>query len=467
MNMSQILDRARALIVTAGLAVVACLGAGQAAYAADFKIDPKMQMQGMTDAPALITSAGVTCDPANAYLFAGDTTYTDDAGKQTKAKLYEIACKAGPGFLIVKTPDGVAHNPFTCMVAINAQKTKPGTPTCVLPENAPTYKWLQPIAEKYIPGCQVSDAKYVGSTKTDPLVDRYEVACGTAAGGIVDYPQFKSTAPIEYHNCLVFDGQHSACTLTTKAQMTAQMTPLAAKAEANCQVSGVRFMGVGKETQAIYYEFGCSNQVGFVVETKADGSFNREVPCSAATGLGGCTLTPATAISAGANANYTALLKTAGKTCNVSDFNVAGSQDSTHRDYVEFKCPEQPFGLIGLVPQPGTKSDVVVSDCFLDQVRHKLCTLTTAAQLQGQIDKLVKAAEPGKNCDVKEVRYIGEAETPEDGVIVEIACVNKRGYIGVVSPDRTKLIGADPCRLAAAHQDSQKCTIPENGTYAE
>ena len=464
MNMSHILDRARALIVTAGMAVVACLGAGQAAYAADFKMDPKMQMQGMTDAPAIITASGITCDPASAYV-RGDTTVTDN-GQQLKGKLYEIACKAGPGFLITKTPDGATHQPFTCLLAAKVQKGKADSILCVLPENTPAYKWLQPIAQKFLPDCQISDARLLGSTTGDNPIDRYEVACGAAPGGIIDYPQFKSTAPVEYHNCLMVDGGKSACTLTTKAQMAVQMAPLAAKADPKCQVTGARFVGVAKESQATYYEFGCSNEIGFVVQTAGDGSFVREVPCSAAGGLGGCTLTSATTIAAGANAGYTALLKTAGKTCNVSDYNIVGSQDSTHRDYVEFKCPEQPWGLIGFVPQAGTQSDVSVTDCFMDQVRHKSCTLTTVDQLKAQIDKLIKAAEPTKGCDTKDVRYIGEAESPEGALIVEVACVNKRGYIGVINPERTK-IDADPCRLAAAHHDAQKCTIPENGTYAE
>ena len=465
MNMSQILDRARALIVTAGMAVVACLGAGQAAYAADFKMDPKMQIQGTTDAPGIITASGITCDPANAYL-RGDTTVTDN-GQQLKGKLYEIACKAGPGFLITKTPDGATHQPFTCVLAAKVQKGKADSILCMLPENTPPYKWLQPIAEKYLPGCQLSDVRLMGSTTGDAPIDRYEVACGASGGGIIDYPSFKSNAPVGYHNCLMVDATKSACTLTTKEQMSAQMAPLAAKADPKCQVSAARFVGVGKETQATYYEFGCSNQIGFMVEVKGDGTFNREVPCSAAAGLGGCTLTATTAISAGANANYSALLKTAGKTCNVSDYNVVGSQDATHRDYVEFKCPEQPWGLIGFVPQPGTQSDVNVTDCFTDQVRHKSCSLTTGAQLQAQLDKLIKVAEPTKGCDVKQVRYIGEAESPEGALIVEIACVNKRGYIGILSPGRDKITDADPCRLAAAHKDAQKCEIPENGTYAE
>jgi len=465
MNMSPILDRARALIVIAGMAIVACLGAGQAAYAADFKADPKLQAQGMADAPALIASAGITCDPANAYV-RGDSGYTDEKGAQVKAKLYEIACKTGPGFLVLKGPDGAAHQPFTCMIAAKIQKTKSDSILCVLPENLPPYKWLQPVAAQFIPNCTVSDARLLGSTTGDKPIDRYEVGCGASAGGIIDYPQFKSTAQPEFHNCILMDGTSSACTLTTKAQISEQMKPLATQADPKCQVSGVRFVGVSKENNLMYYEFGCSNQVGFIVQTDHAGKFSREVPCSAASGLGGCTLSNATAVASDANSGYTNILKASGKPCTVSAYNVVGSQESTHRDYVEFKCPEQPWGLIGFVPQAGSKSDVNVTDCFMDQVRHKSCTLTTGDQLKAQIDKLIKAAEPNKGCDVKEVRYIGEADQPENALIVEVACVNKRGYIGVINPERTK-IEADPCRLAAAHHDAQKCTIPENGTYAE
>ncbi len=464
MNMSHILDRARTLIVTAGLAVVACLGAGQASYAADFKFDAKLQAQGVADAPGIISSAGITCDPANAYQ-RGDTSMTEN-GVAIKGKLYEIACKAGPGFLVTKATDGSVHQPFTCILASKIQKTKADSILCVLPENIPSYKWLQPVAAKFLPNCQLSDARLLGSTTGDKPIDRYEVACGTSPGGIIDYPQFKSAATVEYHNCLLVDGGNSACTLTTKAQMVQQMQPLATAADAKCQVSGVRFVGVAKESQATYYEFGCSNQPGFMVQADGDGKFSREVSCAAAAGLGGCTLTAASAVAADANGGYTATLKAAGKPCTVSAFNLVGSQESTKRDYVEFKCPEQPWGLIGFVPQAGSKSDVNVTDCFMDQVRHKSCTLTTADQLKGQIDKLIKAAEPNKGCDVKEVRYIGEADQPENALIVEIACSNKRGYIGVINPERTK-VEADPCRLAAAHHDAQKCTIPENGTYAE
>ena len=80
---------------------------------------------------------------------------------------------------------------------------------------------------------------------------------------------------------------------------------------------------------------------------------------------------------------------------------------------------------------------------------------------------LIKAAEPTKNCDVSEVRYIGESSAINNGVIAELACKNKRGYIVVANAARTKLELDTPCRIAKAHNDEQQCQIKDNGTYNE
>jgi len=118
------------------------------------------------------------------------------------------------------------------------------------------------------------------------------------------------------------------------------------------------------------------------------------------------------------------------------------------------------------VPQQGSTAGTRVTDCFIDQVGHKGCTFVTTDQLKAQWDVLIKAAEPTKNCDVADVRYIGESQGVENGVIAELACKNKRGYIVVVNGNRTKLEQQTPCRIAKEHKDEQQCTIPGNGTYA-
>ena len=464
MKPSSFIDKAQALVIALGMACVASFGAN-AAQAAPLKIDPKIQAQSMTDAPSIIATAKINCDPSNAYRL-GDTKGLKN-GVETKASLYEIACKAGPGFIITAFSPTDVYQPFTCTLAAKIQKNKADSILCELPENQPHFKWLAPVVQPYLPGCDVSDARVIGSTSAAPLIDRYEVGCKSALGGIIDYPQLGSSAPIEFKPCIQMEGGNSACTFTTKDQMAAAVKPLATAADSKCVVNNTRFVGITKESDGYYYEFGCSNQPGFIALSDLKGAFERVVPCASAAGLGGCSFTDAGTASAGANATFSKQLGDEGIPCTVATYNVLGTQVETKRDYIEFKCPEQPWGVIGFVPQAGSTSFVNVNDCFIDQTKRKLCTYVTPAALMAQLDKLIKLKEPTKGCDVKEVRYIGESSGVDSGVIAELACTNKRGYIVVVQKDRNSIVEDTPCKIAREHKDPEQCTIPGNGTYQE
>ncbi len=460
MNIAKLAGRMRTVVVAAGLAMIASIGAGQA-YAADAKkvVDP------MADAPAIVATAKIACDPTEAKILGG-TEYTKADNTKVKGQIYEIACKAGPGFMLTVVSPTEIYQPFTCTLADKIHKTKTDSVTCSLEGNKPHYKWLNPVVQPYLPGCVVSDARVIGSTSTGALIDRYEVGCGTQMGGIIDYAQLGQTAPTEFKSCLVVEGSNSACQFTTKDQILAVMKPVAAKSDPKCDVNNVRFVGITKESDGFYYEFGCSNQPGFIVLTKLDNTFVRSVPCASAAGLGGCQYTDKGAAAADAKTTYTAALKKGGLTCTVQDYNVIGTQESTKRDYIEFKCAENPWGVIGFVPQADSTSSLSVDDCFIDQTRRKQCTFVTPDQLKAQVDKLIKVAEPTKGCDVSDVRYIGESSGVDKGVIVEVACKNKRGYIGVITADRTKFADTPTaCRIAKAHKDEQQCQIAGNGTF--
>ena len=464
MKISHLADRARCLVLAAGLALVASF-AGNAALAETAKAPAA---NAMADAPTIIATAKVNCDLANASVIGGTDIEAD--GKKIKGTLYEIACKSGPGFIATAVTPTDVRQVFTCTLVAGVKEKQPNAPTCALAENTPNYKWLTPVVQKYASNCVVSNARVMGSTpadSTDPKVDRYEFACGTSAGGVLDYPQLGSDAPVDYKSCLMVADSKLPCTLSTAEQAAAALKPVAAQADADCQVNNTRFVGITKESDGYYYEFGCSNKPGFIVLTGNDNSFTRVVPCASAAGLGGCKFTDAGAAAADANGTYTQQLKAGGFTCTVKDYNVVGTQEQTKRDYIEFKCPEQPFGLIGFVPQPGSQSSLRLNDCFHDQVGQKACTYVTTDMLMAQVDKLIKAAEPTKACDVTQVRYIGESASVDDGVIAEIACANKRGYIVAINADRQGFADkALPCVIARTHKDAdQQCTIPGNGTY--
>jgi len=459
----------RPLVVAAGIASLMGFGT-QAAYAADtpLKIDPKVQAQATADAPSVIAGAHAKCDPTNAYII-GQTELQKD-GKKVKGSLYEIACKTGPGFIATAYSATDIAQAFTCTLADGLKAKQPNAASCMLPENQPSYKWLTPVVQPYLPNCVVNNARILGSTPANsdqPKIDRYEVGCENSVGGIVDYPQFGSDAPVNFITCVVGAGSGFPCQFSSADAITASMKPLAAKADANCQVNNVAFLGVSKDSSGYFYEFGCANQPGFVVQAGTDNSLQREISCAQAAPLGGCKFTDASVAQADAKSDYSKVLKAGGYTCTVSAFNLIGQQESTKRDYIEFTCPEQPWGLVGFVPQPGSPSSLHVKDCFIEQSTRADCTLTTEAQLKAQLDKLIKIKEPGKNCDVSQVRYIGESADQENALIAELACVNKRGYIVVVAPDRNSLLDSTPCKLAKAHGLGQECTIPDNGTYSD
>ncbi|WP_303829177.1 hypothetical protein [Asticcacaulis taihuensis] len=486
-DFKKMVQRAQTLAIALGLAIVASAGS-HPAYAeqkkiefskagkfkvdgvkvdtsAAFKIDPAVQAKSMADIPAIIALAKIDCDPVDAYLM-GPTEFAKDDGTKVKGQLYEVACKTGPGFIITSISPTEVGQAFTCSLAAKLQATRPDSILCVLPENKPHYAWLTPIVQPYLPGCQISDARVIGSTSTEPLIDRYEVGCGAQAGGIIDYAQLGAKAPTEFKSCLVVDGTSSACQFTTKEQTMAVLKPVAAAADKDCQVNNVRFVGVNKENDGMFYEFGCANKPGFIALTKLDNTFERSITCASAAGLGGCKFTDAGVAAADANGTYSALLAKAGFPCTVDDYNVLGTQEQTKRDYVEFKCKEQPWGLIGFVPQPGSTAGVRVNDCFIDQTSRKMCTYVTEPQLRAQIDKLIKVAQPGKDCDVSDVRYIGESDGIEGAVIIEIACSNKRGYIAVIAANRNSIADSTPCKIAKSHNDPVQCTIAGNGTYS-
>lgn len=460
MKLTHLAERVRTLVVAAGFALVASLGSTQA-----FAADAKAKIDPMVDAPLIAAAAKIPCDPSGAKLL-GPTDFAKPDGAKVKANIYEVGCKAGPGFIAIAVSTSDVPQTFTCAAAFEAHKKNPSGVSCTLPENSPPYKWLAAVVQPYIPGCDAANARLIGSSKTEPLIDRYEVGCTGKAGGVIDYPQLGATGSPSFKSCLIMEGA-SACQFTTKEQLSAQMAPLAAKGDAKCQVNNVRFVGVSKDNDSSFYEFGCANQPGFIVQTKSDNTFVKTVPCASAAALGGCTFTDMGVAANGQKGYYTDILKKAGIVCTVSDFNVVGTQESSKRDYVEFKCPEQKWGLIGFVPQPGSTAGTRVTDCFIDQVGHKSCTFVTADQLKAQWDVLIKAAEPTKGCDVADVRYIGESQGVDKGVIAELACKNKRGYIVVVNADRTKLETQTPCRIAKEHKDEQQCTIPGNGTYTD
>lgn len=454
----------KALIVGLVTFTVGAFAAGNSAHAADnaFKFNEKAHQQGITEAPAAVAQAKIPCEIKDAY-FQGEAGIKKD-GKVVKGKIYEVACKDGNGWMITIAPTG-AEPPYNCTQAATYVTFNPNIPKCELEANKPHFGWLNVVAREEIADCEVKNARLVGSFSEGGKRDRYEILCTNNRVTLVDISAEDPNAPKSFRKCITVADSKTPCQYMDAASAINEIKPLAAAADSDCQVNNARVIAPSADGTGVYYEFGCSNKPGFVVFALNNGNYERTISCVGAKPLGGCKYTDSEAAALAEGAHYTQALASAGVKCTVKEMNVIGTQPQTNRSYAEFICDEQPFGVIGFVPNEGSTASVNVGDCFVDQVRRKACTYVTPDKLMAHWNKLLKDEVKTRNCELKEVRYIGEYEEEPDAIIAELACVNKRGFIAILSADRTKILETMTCKSARKDPKAIQCEIPDNGTF--
>ena len=426
---------------------------------------------GMAESPAVVARAGATCTVVDAMATGGGKATID--GKPVDVKTYEVACSEGLGYLLedrgaagAKAFDciQVATNAAAAAAAPAAAPAAPARrgaaaapapaaiPTCALPANANPTASFQPIVTGSGARCTVTNVAFMGYSPASQL-NRYEVACSEGLGYIIDRPL---TGPANSFDCLSADAGGLDCKLTPKAQRTAFIAAIAARANRPCTVADGRFMGASA-SGAQFYEVACGGAQGYVLETK-NGAFVRAFDCLEAAGIGeGCKLTNISAVVEQREGAYLQALRAKGIACNGTEFRLLG-KDSRQRDVVEFTCSDRPTGLVAFIPQAGAPStDITSFDCFEAEGRSLKCQLTTHEQLAARLVPTMAA----KNCDVSNFAVRGASET--DGLVVEVACRNSeaKGYIIDLPENRGPYTTANSCAQAAA-RGSEPCRLPEN-----
>ena len=125
---------------------------------------------------------------------------------------------------------------------------------------------------------------------------------------------------------------------------------------------------------------------------------------------------------------------------------------------MEFKCPEQPFGLVALIPGPGATGKFEHYDCLGAAERTIVCQLTTKAEILNKFRPILTAIE--KQCDPSEFQMHGPDEG-DGGDYVEVKCgKDQSGYILDLPPDRSKTKRTLSCEQAGRTDD--KCMIAGN-----
>ena len=161
---------------------------------------------------------------------------------------------------------------------------------------------------------------------------------------------------------------------------------------------------------------------------------------------------------------YVAALAKAQIACVFDQAAHIGKDNATGRDVIEFHCPEQPNGLIAMLPDATSNAPSESFDCFAGHVMKLDCRLTDDAALLTTLKTAARASpQVNADCDLTQVRYGFMAKS--GAIVMELACANKRGYIAVLNAARTGFNPAVPCDVAAkSDKVPEKCQIDGNGT---
>lgn len=233
--------------------------------------------QSLANAQTAVTAAGASCHVSQATLL-GKTA--DDS------KIYEAACAAGPGYLLITSTPPQAVSCLVAAASAAQDAAQPGNETtfvCKLPANQDGTATLAAYAREAGITCQVDSAGPVGTAGGKTV---YEIGCAGADG----YRLKQTDAGWEKTECWIVVSAGSRCARTTPEEQFATMKArLAGTEAAACQVNGGRFMGANPN--GAFYEARCENADGYIFHVK-DEVTDRVYACAIAAPIGGgCTLT--------------------------------------------------------------------------------------------------------------------------------------------------------------------------------
>ncbi len=240
--------------------------------------------------------------------------------------------------------------------------------------------------------CEVTDAALLNDGTAningqDVHVRSFETACSNGMGYfLVEQPPEKTIG----FSCFGADATRAkdlaagrdpqpACALPANSDRKAMAGAVLSKLGISCQVSNVHWIGQETKTNSEYTEAACNGGPGYVIKSAMPGSTNppSAVTCPESYHHG----VPCTMSSNGAPLvtldTFKQVIAAHHVNCTVEGVRSMGVETKTQRHVVEFKCPEQPNGLVALIPLEGNPAPFETMDCAKSASRfHQLCVLS-------------------------------------------------------------------------------------------
>jgi hypothetical protein len=246
------------------------------------------EAQAIAAAQAIATSANVSCEVTEATLL-GQTRTRD------RARSYEAACAAGPGYILIATTPPQAID--CVLLAGQAEIDRARDPAaeidtqCVIPQNTDVLRVLSAYAAEAGIACTVDQGASVGKAGDNVI---YEVGCNGADG----YRLERLPSGWKKTECAVLLTQNGTCQYSTAAEQAATLNGRIANTVADaCAVTESRFMGSAGESA--FYEAKCGAGNGYIVRFDPQFAVQQLYPCETAQRVGGgCRLTVVAAAAA-------------------------------------------------------------------------------------------------------------------------------------------------------------------------
>lgn len=231
--------------------------------------------------------------------------------------------------------------------------------------------------------CDVNDAKLVASGTRKPKSGGkdvetrvYEVACGGGMGYLLETQGTEMPMAI---SCLSAEEARAAdtakgrepsffCKLPENKDVYGMVASMIATGSgAQCEVRTLQLFGHSESTHSDYSEVACNDGKGFMLRVAQPGSEAQTVVMScqeAAKQSIKCKLTDAGPVETPVTLQtFKDVLTRNGVTCHIGQIRLVGQEDHLKRYVVEYRCADQPAGMVAFLPLPGNANPYESLDC--------------------------------------------------------------------------------------------------------